>query len=57
MGFLGVLFLGAWIGWALATTPPPKPLEELQTEIEAQIEVEKSQEKGSSVESESQERR
>ena len=57
MGFLGVLFLGAWIGWTLATTPPPKPLEELQTEIEAHIGAEKSQEEGSSVESEFQERR
>jgi len=44
IGFLGVLFLGAWIGWTLATTPPPKPLEELQREIEAKLE--KSQEEG-----------
>ena len=27
--FLAVLFVGAWIGWTMATTPAPKPLEEL----------------------------
>ena len=31
---LAVLFVGAWIGWTMATTPPPKPIEELETEIE-----------------------
>ena len=29
---LGVL---AWIGYTLATTPPPKPIEEIEKEIEA----------------------
>ena len=24
----GILAIGAWIGWTMATTPPPKPLEE-----------------------------
>jgi predicted DNA-binding transcriptional regulator len=28
----GILGIGSWIGWAMATTPPPKPLEELDTE-------------------------
>ncbi|MHA1210525.1 MAG: transcriptional regulator [Candidatus Freyarchaeota archaeon] len=28
----GVLGIGAWVGWVMATTPPPKPKEELETE-------------------------
>jgi len=24
--------VGAWIGWALATTPTPKPIEEITSE-------------------------
>jgi len=35
MGFVaigGILGIGAWIGWIMATTPPPKPLEEMETE-------------------------
>lgn len=27
----------AWIGYALATTPPPKPIEEIEKEIEAEL--------------------
>ena len=26
--------IGAWIGWTMATTPPPKPIEEITSEIE-----------------------
>jgi hypothetical protein len=25
IGFTGILIIGAWIGWTMATTPPPKP--------------------------------
>jgi predicted DNA-binding transcriptional regulator len=35
-GFIAVaavLAVGAWIGWTMATTPPPKPLEELEKRI------------------------
>jgi len=32
IAFLVVLFIGAWIGWTMATTPPPKPLEEIEAE-------------------------
>lgn len=32
VGFIGILFIGAWIGWTMATTPPPKPIEEITTE-------------------------
>jgi hypothetical protein len=34
VAFIAVLFIGAWIGWTMATTPPPKPIEEITTEIE-----------------------
>jgi predicted DNA-binding transcriptional regulator len=34
IAFLAILFIGAWIGWTMATTPPPKPIEEITTEIE-----------------------
>jgi predicted DNA-binding transcriptional regulator len=27
----------AWIGYTLATTPPPKPIEEIEKEIEAEL--------------------
>lgn len=35
--FLAVLVLFgilAWVGYALATTPPPKPIEEIEREVE-----------------------
>lgn len=38
----GILGIGAWIGWTMATTPPPKPIEEIEKEIK---EEEKSEEK------------
>jgi len=28
----GILAVGSWIGWIMATTPPPKPLEEIEAE-------------------------
>ncbi len=30
----GVLGILAWIGYTLATTPPPKPIEEIEKELE-----------------------
>ncbi|MCE4603656.1 MAG: transcriptional regulator [Aeropyrum sp.] len=33
-GFFGLL---AWIGYTLATTPPPKPIEEIEKEIEEEL--------------------
>ncbi len=39
----GILGIGAWIGWTMATTPPPKPIEEIEKELE---EEETSEEKG-----------
>jgi predicted DNA-binding transcriptional regulator len=34
LAFAAILGIGAWIGWTMATTPPPKPIEELTAEIE-----------------------
>jgi predicted DNA-binding transcriptional regulator len=34
VAFVAVMCIGAWIGWTMATTPPPKPIEEITTEIE-----------------------
>lgn len=34
VAFVAIMFIGAWIGWTMATTPPPKPIEEITTEIE-----------------------
>lgn len=32
VGFVGILVIAAWIGWTMATTPPPKPIEEITTD-------------------------
>ncbi|UCE15220.1 MAG: hypothetical protein JSV12_04835 [Candidatus Bathyarchaeota archaeon] len=32
VAFVAVLAIGAWIGWTMATTPPPKPIEEFEVE-------------------------
>jgi cytoskeletal protein RodZ len=34
LAFIAVMVIGAWIGWTMATTPPPKPIEEITSEIE-----------------------
>ena len=34
IGFLAIMGIGAWIGWTMATTPPPKPIEEITSEME-----------------------
>ncbi len=33
----GVFGILAWIGYTLATTPPPKPIEEIEKEIEQEL--------------------
>lgn len=33
----GVLGILSWIGYTLATTPPPKPIEEIEKEIEEEL--------------------
>ena len=32
IAFTAILAIGAWIGWTMATTPPPRPIEEIQNE-------------------------
>ena len=32
LAFILILGIGAWIGWTMATTPPPKPIEEFEAE-------------------------
>ncbi len=44
IAFVGVMAIGAWIGWTMATTPPPKPIEEITSEIEEKREEEKAPE-------------
>jgi flagellar basal body-associated protein FliL len=36
IAFVAIMGIGAWIGWTMATTPPPKPIEEITSEIEAE---------------------
>ncbi len=46
IAFVVVLAIGAWIGWTMATTPPPKPIEEFETEEkreEEKVEEEKEE--------------
>ncbi|MEM0046172.1 MAG: transcriptional regulator [Fervidicoccaceae archaeon] len=52
-GFLaiaGIFGILAWIGYTLATTPPPKPIEEIENELKKLDEESKKeeQEKGQS---------
>lgn len=37
----GLLAILAWIGYTLATTPPPKPIEEIEKELEKELEEKK----------------
>jgi predicted DNA-binding transcriptional regulator len=34
VAFVAILGIGSWIGYTMATTPPPKPIEEITTEPE-----------------------
>jgi cytoskeletal protein RodZ len=36
IAFVAILAIGAWIGWTMATTPPPKPIEEITSEMETE---------------------
>ena len=40
VAFIAILFIGAWIGWTMATTPPPKPIEEITSGMEDKKEEE-----------------
>jgi len=43
IGFVAILAIGAWIGWTMATTPPPKPIEELTSEIKGKESAEQKE--------------
>ena len=34
IAFVAILSIGGWIGWTMATTPPPKPIEEITADLE-----------------------
>ena len=40
IAFIAVLAIGAWIGWTMATTPPPKPIEDFELEEKPEEEKE-----------------
>jgi len=42
IAFVAVLGIGAWIGWTMATTPPPKPIEEIEAEEKKEEEKEEA---------------
>jgi predicted DNA-binding transcriptional regulator len=42
LAFIAVMAIGAWIGWTMATTPPPKPIEEITAELEKKEEETKT---------------
>jgi uncharacterized membrane protein len=44
IAFIAILAIGAWIGWTMATTPPPKPIEEITSEMEEKKEEPKVEE-------------
>ncbi|HKZ88174.1 MAG TPA: phage holin family protein [Candidatus Bathyarchaeia archaeon] len=44
IAFVAILMIGAWIGWTMATTPPPKPIEEITSEMEEKKEEIKPEE-------------
>jgi predicted DNA-binding transcriptional regulator len=38
IAFIAVMAIGAWIGWTMATTPPPKTIEEIEAENKSEAE-------------------
>ena len=42
-----VLAILAWIGYTLATTPPPKPIEDIEKELEEEMKKTEEAEEGS----------
>ncbi len=36
IAFIAIMAIGAWIGLTMATTPPPKPIEEITAENETE---------------------
>jgi predicted DNA-binding transcriptional regulator len=40
IAFIAILAIGAWIGYTMATTPPPKTIEEITAETKAEDKTE-----------------
>jgi hypothetical protein len=40
VAFVAILGIGAWIGYTMATTPPPKPIEEITAETATEPQTE-----------------
>ncbi len=36
VAFIAILAIGAWIGYTMATTPPPKPIEEITADAQTE---------------------
>jgi len=45
IALIAIMGIGMWIGWTMATTPPPKPIEEITSEIEEETKEEEKPEK------------
>ena len=45
IGVAAIFGIIAWIGYALATTPPPKPIEEIEKEIQEELSKLEAEEK------------
>jgi predicted DNA-binding transcriptional regulator len=39
IGFVTIMAIGVWIGWTIATTFPPKPINEISLEVKPQVKV------------------
>ncbi|MDI6691063.1 MAG: transcriptional regulator [Candidatus Bathyarchaeota archaeon] len=50
VGFVVILAIGAWIGWTMATTPPPEPIEELTGETGEKQSAEQKEEENKTEE-------
>jgi len=44
LAFIAIMAIGAWIGWTMATTPPPKPIEEITAKPEEKEEEKPTEE-------------
>ena len=50
IAFIAIMGIGMWIGWTMATTPPPRPIEEITGEIEEETKEEKKEPEPSTAE-------
>ena len=46
IAFIAILGIGAWIGYTMASTPPPKPIEEITAEMDEKKDEENAGEGG-----------